>query len=195
MNVVTVKINGVEYNLKGQENEEYLYKVAGYVDKKIKGILSKNKKLSVTDAAVLTAANIVDELLKYERAYNELSSMLTELQKNEGVLMEQISNMEGLISQMESSEVKSITSTSDEEVQGKDEKIRQLTEEFDILKEYSQQILKERESLITENKELKFQLRSENYKLLNLKKQLEENQIDLVKMKKKNNPLLKTESK
>ena len=41
MNVITVKINGLEYNLKGEESEEYLHKVAIYADKKIKGILDK----------------------------------------------------------------------------------------------------------------------------------------------------------
>ncbi|MCS4522060.1 cell division protein ZapA [Clostridium botulinum] len=34
MNIITVKINGVEYNLKGEEQEDYLHKVARYVDKR-----------------------------------------------------------------------------------------------------------------------------------------------------------------
>ena len=41
MNTVTVKINGMEYNLKGKEDEKYLLEVADYVDGKFKEISSK----------------------------------------------------------------------------------------------------------------------------------------------------------
>lgn len=36
MNTVTVKINGMEYNLKGKEDDEYLLKVSEYVDVNLK---------------------------------------------------------------------------------------------------------------------------------------------------------------
>ena len=45
MNIVTIKINGIEYNLKGNEREEYLHMVGSYVDKKIKNIMSNNEKI------------------------------------------------------------------------------------------------------------------------------------------------------
>ena len=35
MNTVTVVINGIEYNLRGKEDERYLSEVAAYVDTKI----------------------------------------------------------------------------------------------------------------------------------------------------------------
>ena len=41
MNVVSVKINGVVYNLKGEENQDYLLKVAKYADQKMKDITAK----------------------------------------------------------------------------------------------------------------------------------------------------------
>ena len=44
MNTVTVIINGVEYNLRGKEDEKYLLDVAAYVDTKIKEISGTNKK-------------------------------------------------------------------------------------------------------------------------------------------------------
>ncbi|MGL5085830.1 MAG: cell division protein ZapA, partial [Clostridium sp.] len=53
MNTVTVKINGMEYNLKGKENQEYLLDLAGYVDGKVREIMNKNSKLSSTAVAVL----------------------------------------------------------------------------------------------------------------------------------------------
>ncbi|WP_431021618.1 cell division protein ZapA, partial [Clostridium saudiense] len=46
MNTVTVIINGVEYNLRGKEDEKYLLDVAAYVDTKIREISGSNKKLS-----------------------------------------------------------------------------------------------------------------------------------------------------
>mgnify|MGYP000945613319 FL=1 len=67
MNVVSVRINGVEYNLKGEEQEEYLLKAAGYVDKKIKAVMEKNCMLNTSSAAVLSALNIVDDLFKSQK--------------------------------------------------------------------------------------------------------------------------------
>ena len=64
MNIVTIKINGNEYNLKGDEREEYLHMVASYVDKKIKNIMGNNEKLSTSSAAILTALNLGDDMFK-----------------------------------------------------------------------------------------------------------------------------------
>ena len=64
MNTVTVIINGIEYNLRGKEDERYLSEVAAYVDNKIREISGSNKKLNTSSAAVLTAVNIADELFK-----------------------------------------------------------------------------------------------------------------------------------
>ena len=75
MNTVTVKINGVEYNLRGKENEKYLIDVAAYVDSKFKEIFANNNKLSLSSVAVLTAINIADELFKYDIEISELSKM------------------------------------------------------------------------------------------------------------------------
>ena len=64
MNTVTVKINGVEYNLKGKEDDEYLLKVAAYVDSKFKEISVNNNKLSLSSVAVLSALNIAMNYLR-----------------------------------------------------------------------------------------------------------------------------------
>ncbi|MFA9397579.1 MAG: cell division protein ZapA [Clostridiaceae bacterium] len=66
MNIVTIKINGYEYNLKGDENEEYLHKVASYVNKKFSAIKQNNTKLSVSAIGALASLNIADELFKVE---------------------------------------------------------------------------------------------------------------------------------
>ena len=59
---VTVNINGMTYNLKGEKDEKYLLGVANYVDGRIKEIQSKKANLSTTAATVLAAVNIADEL-------------------------------------------------------------------------------------------------------------------------------------
>ncbi len=63
----TVKINGQEYVLAGEESEEYMHEVAIYVDKKMSEIHRKYNKLSTSMVAVLAAVNIADELLKERR--------------------------------------------------------------------------------------------------------------------------------
>ena len=59
---VTVNINGMSYNLKGEKDEKYLLGVASYVDSRIKEIMSKKSGLSTNAATVLAAVNIADEL-------------------------------------------------------------------------------------------------------------------------------------
>ena len=72
MNTVTVKINGMEYNLKGKEDDEYLLKVSEYVDGKFKEVSSNNNKLSISSVAVLSALNIADELFKCNNEVEDL---------------------------------------------------------------------------------------------------------------------------
>ncbi len=81
MNIITVKINGVEYNLKGDEQEDYLHKVARYVDKKIADILENNPKLSTSSASILTAINAVDDGLKKEEQIENLQLEIDKLKK------------------------------------------------------------------------------------------------------------------
>ena len=63
----TVRINGHDYVLAGEEPEEYMHEVAIYVDKKMSEIHRKYDKLSTSMVAVLAAVNIADELLKERR--------------------------------------------------------------------------------------------------------------------------------
>lgn len=63
-NKVEVRIAGKDYNLKGVESEEYLQKIALYIDKKMNEIMRSNSKLSTSMAAVLTAVNVADDFFK-----------------------------------------------------------------------------------------------------------------------------------
>lgn len=61
---VVVKINGQDFTVIGEESEEYIKHIAKFVDERIQDILTKNKKLNQTMAALLTAFNIADEYYK-----------------------------------------------------------------------------------------------------------------------------------
>ena len=74
---VTVTICGNEYTFVAEEDSTYVEKVAAYVDQKMTEILDSTKA-GQTDAAVLTAANIADELFKTQEIAENLRSQLKE---------------------------------------------------------------------------------------------------------------------
>ncbi|MDU4892038.1 MAG: cell division protein ZapA [Clostridium sp.] len=73
MNIITVKINGMEYNLRGEENNEYLQMVAQYIDNKINSLMIKNTKISRPDATILAAINLGDEVFKNKEAFERVN--------------------------------------------------------------------------------------------------------------------------
>lgn len=194
MNIVTVKINGSEYNLKGDEREEYLHKVAGHVDKKIIEILNKNKKLSISDASVLAAINIVDEKFKVDEYCRELQNQVEDVKKSENVFKTQIQDLKKHINNLEEYnaelQAKLEGSKSGEYISQIEDENKGLRDEIEMLKEDIKKHLSSNDALRAENKDLKFQNQSSKYKIMDLQNRLIENQIDLVKIKKKENPLL-----
>ncbi|HIX30865.1 MAG TPA: cell division protein ZapA [Firmicutes bacterium] len=74
---VTVTICGNEYTFLAEEDSAYVEKVAAYVDQRMTDIL-ESTKAGRTDAAVLTAANIADELFKAQEIAENLRSQLKE---------------------------------------------------------------------------------------------------------------------
>ena len=61
---VAVKIQGKDYCIACTEEEEYIHKLAYYVDRKLNQVSTSNSLLSRDMAAILTAVNIADDLLK-----------------------------------------------------------------------------------------------------------------------------------
>lgn len=98
MATVTVTINGVEYNLKGHEDGEYLKKVAEYVEEKTQEMATKNNKLSALGVLSLSALNIADELFKGNDEYNQLidyyEKVKSELEKSKKEI-EDLKELEG----------------------------------------------------------------------------------------------------
>lgn len=75
-NKVDVRIGGKDYTLVGVESEEYMQRVALYIDKKMNEIMRINNKLSTSMASVLSAVNVADD---YFKAYENIVSLNAEL--------------------------------------------------------------------------------------------------------------------
>lgn len=74
-NRITVNICGTEYTLMAEESPSYMQKVAALVDDKMGAIMASGR-VSRMDAAVLTAMNIADEMLKQQSSTENLRSQL-----------------------------------------------------------------------------------------------------------------------
>jgi cell division protein ZapA len=84
-NKVYVRIAGKDYTLVGVESDEYIQRIAMYIDKKMLEIMKVNSKLSTSMAAVLTAINVADDYVKtHESEFHlkkELKHSLEEIEK------------------------------------------------------------------------------------------------------------------
>ena len=74
-NRVTVSICGEEYTFVAEEAPSYMQKVGAYVGTKMEEMLT-SAKVGRTDAAVLAATNITDELFKEREASEALRRQL-----------------------------------------------------------------------------------------------------------------------
>jgi cell division protein ZapA len=75
-NKVYVRIAGKDYTLVGVESDEYIQKIAMYIDKKMIEIMKVNSKLSTSMAAVLTAINVADDYVKAHESEHHLKKEL-----------------------------------------------------------------------------------------------------------------------
>ena len=74
-NRVVISICGEEYTFIADESAAYMQKVGSDVSEKMEEVLS-SAKVGRTDAAILTAANIADELFKAQAASEQLRSQI-----------------------------------------------------------------------------------------------------------------------
>ena len=68
-----VKICGKEYVMAGYESEEYIHRVAIYVDRKMAELKGQYVNLNPNTLSVLTAINVADDLLKLQEQFDALS--------------------------------------------------------------------------------------------------------------------------
>lgn len=85
----TVRIAGNNYSMSGYDTEDYMRRVALYVDRKIQEI-SMTTRRSTQDTAVLTAVTLADDLFK---AQDEISRLRHELNEAH-IQLEQFKSIE-----------------------------------------------------------------------------------------------------
>lgn len=76
-NRITITIGGRDYTLIAQEEDAYVRKVAAHVENKMEELRSTSR-LSVTDAAIMTAVNIADDYFKMVETSENLRTQLKE---------------------------------------------------------------------------------------------------------------------
>ena len=74
----TVRIAGKDYTMSGYDSEDYVRRVALYVDRKIQE-LSMTTRMPMQDVSVLTAVLMADEMLKAQDENNRLRRELEQL--------------------------------------------------------------------------------------------------------------------
>lgn len=175
MSIITVKINGMEYNLRGEENDEYLQMVGQYVDNKINSLMFKNSKISRPDATILAAINLGDEVFKNKEAYeraNENYKMIVKEQKD------LISEVEGLkrdlqAAKQENEDLKK-ASTEDSEIEKLEDEVTYLKEQLELMDQVVQELKKDNQKQMTFNKKLLSENNNLRYEQIARVRQLEQ---------------------
>lgn len=201
MNKVTVRINGQEYTVKGDEQEEYLRKVGKEVNHLISSVMERNHQIDMSSASVLAALNAVDKFYKKEI---EIES----LKRDEGSVYKQAEGLKADIRLLEEALEKMQTENSvlndkiaqfkhadEKDKLNKEREIKRLETELRLTQDSAKEYRDENENLSKMNKELKFELQSYKYKVLELQKKLFDSQLAQTKEKKERNPILKDKQK
>ncbi|MDR5586719.1 MULTISPECIES: cell division protein ZapA [Clostridium] len=180
---VTVNINGMDYNLKGDKNEQYLVDLADFVDSKVKEIMSKNSRLSTSAATVLAAVNIADELYECD---SNLRNAINKKKNIETEKSELIQKVDKLNEDLKTTLVEK-TKLQEQLVNGEQslkEKYLEIEETLTNLKEEATNLEKEKGLLLEKNNKLENNLKE----ISNLNEVLNK---EVVEIKEKNKFLYK----
>lgn len=185
-NKVIVRINGSEYTLMGDESEDYLFSIANYVDKKVKEVLQSNSKHSTTSAAILTSLTLADDLFKARR---EIEIQKSSLKAPEEKIKEFQREYEELkLAYMnvckEYEDFKAMQDGKDEDLNNLKEEYNKIYSSFVEKSDEYEKILREATYVKEQNQALENKIMENDKHIQNLKDQLLENQIELVKIRK-----------
>ncbi|MEW6001288.1 MAG: cell division protein ZapA [Nitrospirota bacterium] len=75
---VEVYILGQRYNIKGDAPEEYIRKLASYLDEKLKEVYNSSPNITPVKASILAALNIADELHRLKNEQEEFTKHIEE---------------------------------------------------------------------------------------------------------------------
>ena len=75
---VEISILGHKYTLKGDADEEYIKKLAAYVDEKLQEIHEGNPNITPLKASILVSLNIADELHRIKEDHDRAAQTIEE---------------------------------------------------------------------------------------------------------------------
>ena len=164
-NRTDVIIDGRKFKVVGDGDEEYILRLAKYVDKNIKDLSNKNNFLSQTMSATLAALNITDELFK---AKIELEN----LDKESKEPLEQYAN------------VKTQLKSSNEEINKKESECEAYKDTILSLNREKSKLEKALRDCIRVNSEMEEKVKSSEITIKSLEDKNFQNQIEIVEIKK-----------
>ncbi len=88
-NKIEVRIGGKDYKLVGVESEEYMQRVAYYIDKKMNEVMRNNSRLSTAMVAVLTAINVADDYVKTHKEKEQIRDEALKMNQELSALREE----------------------------------------------------------------------------------------------------------
>ena len=95
-NKIEVLIGGKVYTIVGDESEEYMQRIALYIDKKMDEVnkAESSKALSTNMVTILTSINVADDLFKTNEECNKLFDNVQELEKDKENLKQRLEEFE-----------------------------------------------------------------------------------------------------
>jgi len=66
-----ISIMGQKFMVKSDSNDDYVRRIAGFVDQKINEVMQSTKSVASLNVAILAAMNIADEYFKFKRDRDE----------------------------------------------------------------------------------------------------------------------------
>lgn len=78
MGSIEVNILGQNYTIKGDAPEEYMKKLAAFVDLKLKEVHNSSPNIAPLKAAILVSLNIADELHRLQEEHEKATMVIEE---------------------------------------------------------------------------------------------------------------------
>ncbi|MEZ0537951.1 cell division protein ZapA [Caldicellulosiruptoraceae bacterium PP1] len=147
---IEVKIAGMSYMLKTDEDDEYILKLSNYVNKKMNEVMNSEPRLSTALMAVLASLLIADEYFKHLNECNDKINQIDKLlEDNIKIKCENEQIVNTYNSQMKEKE------ELNQKLLNQIEEYKQKVEELNkIIDEKNQEIDRLKDELLTTKKEL-----------------------------------------
>ncbi len=200
MNKVTVRIIGQDYILKGDEEEAYLKKVGMEVNDLVESIKSRNTNIDTASAAILSAVNAMDQSFKHQEKLAQLKENKGSVYHEVELQKEQASELHEKLQQLEKDykkvkeELDALKNEKEDLNHNREKETKRLEIELRLTQDSAKEYRDENQSLSKLNKEIRFELQSYKYKVLELQKKLFDSELSKSgegKERKDKNPILK----